>query len=1331
MMLEKHRHLLIKFRQDISRDLLVDDVLPYLQSKLVLDSYDKECIYVEKTSKKKAQRLLDILPTKGFDAFEHFFTILGGKYPQLVGLLRSGVSDETYGDAIDSVDSPDQLQQMSILHRRMITVQRVEIVTDLLVDDVLNQLQASFVFDSDDKEQIKAENTPRRQAEKLLDLLLTKSDATFYHFKKALDEPYPHLAELLEGEEVIPRKESDVRELQERVENVLLEGGVPQRPDIFTNRARDVHKVRAALRSLKEHDGWVILHGMAGCGKTVLAAEALRSPGLLDQLFPGGVFWIRIGSVSQAKLLMQMQNLCVRLDHDHSRAPPRNLEEAKDRLRMLFAHQYPRSLLVLDDLWNAADVKYFDIRCRTLVTTRDASITDSVGGSKVKVRVSEGFSDKEALQILSLWTRTFDLPPEAIKLVNLCNGSPLAISMIGAMLKEHPNRWKYYLNQFQKKKVSKLKTKFAYEYPSLSEAILMGINNLSEEMRTYYIDFALFDDGSKVPAQVLCILWDEELEIVEDLMDELVNKSLARKCVQSQDALGISYSIHNLQLAFLQELSTDKVALHAKIIDRYRDVYGGKFDVMEDDHYIHWNLIRHMLKANMVEDTYTLITSLSWVVSKLKVTGPSDVISDYISVRDSIKAEQELEVLDNFHHFVSTNAHLFVAKMMPDIVQLALQQPSLSQVHTQAKAQASILTKQGKMYIEWCNQRADTLDSRLLITAKVHCGAVYCCKFSSDSSKVVSCGTDNHVKVWDSQSGRQMLSISGHGDVVNCCAFSHDDSRIISCSADQTVKIWDASSGEGVLCFVGHTQEVFSCSFSPDDTKAVSCSADRTVKVWDSKTGVCYHVYMAHTDIVRWCCFSPDGGKVASCSDDNTVRIWDASSGEDLCLLDDHTSSVSFCCFMNQGESVVTVCSNCIKVWSCSSGEQTWVYNSSSTCLSLAFSPDDSIVAMGFSDTTVQLWNSKTFARLGVYKGHKGWAHSVGISKDSSKLVSGSEDETVKIWTIDRDAAKDAAKLRRVFDAHFGEDSLGVAVADSSDRLLIFQGQDGVLTAEGEAMDSKIHSVTFSPRGEAIAVGCESGTISIQDRSCKVLQSFSEHKGAVRRCYFSQDGQLLLSASDDKTAKVFNLQEAQVMYTLAGHTNKLRRCMFFNNDTRILTASLDGSLKVWDAKTGNLEFTCCHSSTDYVLTCDVSHDSQRLISASADCFAKVWDASTGELLLSLGRHPDVVRSISFSPDNMICTGCDDGIVRIWDSVSGKEVTSCKKNETWIADCHFTRDGRNIVSVSDNIQWWSKSGQLIQEFFIKGGFAKDVKCSSDFKTFVTVDDTSTLYILNQI
>ena len=256
-----------------------------------------------------------------------------------------------------------------------------------------------------------------------------------------------------------------------------------------------------------------MLHGMAGCGKTVLAAEALRSPALLDTCFPGGVFWVRIGQVDQPKLLMRMQNLCVRLDPDTTRPPPRNAEEARDRLRNLFAHRYPRSLLVIDDLWDTAAAKYFDIRCRVLATTRDASIANCIGGKIVKVHVSEGFTLEESRRILALWTNrmVLDLPPETNEIIELCRGSPLAISMIGALLRSHPTRWKYYLGQLQKKKVSKLKTSFEYQYPTLSEAIAMSIESLSDDQKRLYWDFAMFDEERKVPVQVLCILWDEQV----------------------------------------------------------------------------------------------------------------------------------------------------------------------------------------------------------------------------------------------------------------------------------------------------------------------------------------------------------------------------------------------------------------------------------------------------------------------------------------------------------------------------------------------------------------------------------------------------------------------------------------------------------------------------------------------------------------------------------------------------------------------------------------------------------------------------------------------------
>ena len=106
-------------------------------------------------------------------------------------------------------------------HNDLLTVNRVEIVEDLLVEDVLNFLQSRMVFDGHDAELIKAEKTSRRQAEKLLDLLSTKSDAAFYFFRESLEEPYPHLVELLQEDPKSPRKVSDAKDLLERGKQVM------------------------------------------------------------------------------------------------------------------------------------------------------------------------------------------------------------------------------------------------------------------------------------------------------------------------------------------------------------------------------------------------------------------------------------------------------------------------------------------------------------------------------------------------------------------------------------------------------------------------------------------------------------------------------------------------------------------------------------------------------------------------------------------------------------------------------------------------------------------------------------------------------------------------------------------------------------------------------------------------------------------------------------------------------------------------------------------------------------------------------------------------------
>ena len=115
-MLEKHRHLLIKFRGEIVEDLLVDDVLPYLRSKFVLDSEDAEVIRKELTSRRQAEKLLDILSSKGYNTFDHFFTVLKEKYQHLAQLLSSDESSEGengFNHVTEDIDSPLQCKYKS------------------------------------------------------------------------------------------------------------------------------------------------------------------------------------------------------------------------------------------------------------------------------------------------------------------------------------------------------------------------------------------------------------------------------------------------------------------------------------------------------------------------------------------------------------------------------------------------------------------------------------------------------------------------------------------------------------------------------------------------------------------------------------------------------------------------------------------------------------------------------------------------------------------------------------------------------------------------------------------------------------------------------------------------------------------------------------------------------------------------------------------------------------------------------------------------------------------------------------------------------------------
>lgn len=206
------------------------------------------------------------------------------------------------------------------------------------------------------------------------------------------------------------------------------------------------------------------------------------------------------------------------------------------------------------------------------------------------------------------------------------------------------------------------------------------------------------------------------------------------------------------------------------------------------------------------------------------------------------------------------------------------------------------------------------------------------------------------------------------------------------------------------------------------------------------------------------------------------------------------------------------------------------------------------------------------------------------------------------------------------------------------------------------------------------------------------------HGGYVNAVAIARSGNQIATASDDKTARLWDAASGKTLQVLSGHTDLVRGVAISPDETLIATASSDRSVRLWDAKTGKPVRTLS-GHTDSVVSVEFSGDGARLVSSSWDKTVRVWDIASGSATVLTG-HGKVVTKAVFTPDGKtVLSSSQDQSVRVWDVASARQIATVSDRYKYGFDNHahpepamsvaVSTDGRFMVSAGGNdIKVWN-------------------------------------------